>query len=1139
MSGSGSAPFNFSGQHVSRPTINLGGPQPAAEGSKTVRRGDSVIERARQQRIEREHARQRERATVIIQAAYRRSLARNETRRALRATIDSLLNAQQHQNVPDRAGQVIQLTRALVVAFVIDDDVDIKRVAHWCRIVLSPVSSTNKTPLLFATFQEQGIRWGTLLRQMAKLLLAQAVARPEYARSLFDSQHTPLYLELVKLISDPVSAKKWPSVMFEGSTPLDYLINSGLFDLVHRLLIKVPAAVKTHPALPAAITLSMMPFKTNQTADATLLWDCYRSLFSVPVLAHRLPLASVKLVASTFPFSNLLGAIAQGELDTALATLDAVNSLLILSNTLSFVAQRVATFTNSRTLIGYLRLLQSLLHQLPSSTFETTLVDKASSRDVDMIVIDGSDDGQEQDEHLRSMMSRGSRSGTESLEQAIGADLRTRTSVDEVIDRQHLRSVLDMSTRFAATSRPALAAFLVSIMSTFSSKRSSITNNIMFAGTGDVQQRGGGLLRELFRGHIRTGVLGKLIGTGSQKDLNRVALVASLTDESLASEWPVLILLAELYSRCLVTLGDDEFFAQGNPLSLDEVVGFSGLLRNLCFTLYWHSDTLSTQQSSPFVVGSRMTIEQFKVLTTNVLKQIHARDSRRSFTPEDHWSMTSQFDLGSFLQTVIYEDEQVEAEDNASDDEDQLYERPSHARQKVSKRHLAFISPRLGILNNIPFVIPFETRVAVFRQFVENDRQRLGLDRGRFDRRKRHRATVRRTNLAEDAYKQLNGLGKALKGSIEITFVNQFGEEELGIDGGGLFKELLTSLSKEVFDTDRGLWLENQEHELYPNPHSYAREPLQLEWYRFIGRILGKALYEGILVDVRFADFFLAKASRWLQSRHFIEVRFADSSRIFQWLGRLSFLDDLASLDPELYNGLLFLKKHAGNVEADLSLNFTVSDEEFGLSRTIELISGGSDIAVTNDNRIQYIYLVANYRLNVQLEKQYSAFFAGLSEIIPPRWLCLFSQRELRILVGETTSSLMTRDPGTDDVLSSGGIDQDIDLDDLRSSTVYGGWDGEEANDTIRMFWKVVNEFNAEQRTKLIKFVTSCGRPPLLGFKELNPRFAIRHAGNDQTRLPSASTCVNLLKMPAFKDEQTLKTKLLYAIESGAGFDLS
>ena len=86
------------------------------------------------------------------------------------------------------------------------------------------------------------------------------------------------------------------------------------------------------------------------------------------------------------------------------------------------------------------------------------------------------------------------------------------------------------------------------------------------------------------------------------------------------------------------------------------------------------------------------------------------------------------------------------------------------------------------------------------------------------------------------------------------------------------------SLVKEVFDSDRGLWLENKQRELYPNPHVYATEGVpsrllaiglaqkycaaaahSLNWFHFIGRILGKALYEGILVDVAFAGFFLAK----------------------------------------------------------------------------------------------------------------------------------------------------------------------------------------------------------------------------------------------------------------------------------------
>ena len=110
-----------------------------------------------------------------------------------------------------------------------------------------------------------------------------------------------------------------------------------------------------------------------------------------------------------------------------------------------------------------------------------------------------------------------------------------------------------------------------------------------------------------------------------------------------------------------------------------------------------------------------------------------------------------------------------------------------------------------------------------------------------------------------------------------------------------------------------------------------------------------------------------------------------------------------------------------------------------------------------------------------------------------------------------------------------------------------------------------------------MRFVTSCSRPPLLfvvflfksktadsivkspysGFKELAPNFCIRDSGGDQYRLPTSSTCVNLLKascltnelrmhfspdyfqLPIYKSDRVLRVKLLQAITSGAGFDLS
>lgn len=57
--------------------------------------------------------------------------------------------------------------------------------------------------------------------------------------------------------------------------------------------------------------------------------------------------------------------------------------------------------------------------------------------------------------------------------------------------------------------------------------------------------------------------------------------------------------------------------------------------------------------------------------------------------------------------------------------------------------------------------------------------------------------------------------------------------------------------------------------------------------------------------------------------------------------------------------------------------------------------------------------------------------------------------------------------------------------------------------------------------------------------QELYPAFCIHNGGSDLERLPTASTCMNLLKLPEFQDEALLRSKLLYAIECAAGFELS
>jgi len=232
-------------------------------------------------------------------------------------------------------------------------------------------------------------------------------------------------------------------------------------------------------------------------------------------------------------------------------------------------------------------------------------------------------------------------------------------------------------------------------------------------------------------------------------------------------------------------------------------------------------------------------------------------------------------------------------------------------------------------------------------------------------------------------------------------------------------------------------------------------------------------------------------------------------------------------MDAELYQGMLTLKNYPGDV-SDLGFDFTVEDQVSPPGQPVKtvtrkLIANGDQTPVTNDNRLLYISYMARHRLVVQPSLQTAAFLRGLRAIIKPSWLSMFNQSELQRLVG--------------------GDSSEIDIADLRRNTVYSGLyeigDDNEEHPTIKLFWKVMEGFTDSQRRDVLKYVSSTPRAPLLGFSQLRPKFSIRDGGTDEQRLPSTSTCVNLLKLPRYSKEETLRERLLYAVTSGAGFDLS
>lgn len=297
-----------------------------------------------------------------------------------------------------------------------------------------------------------------------------------------------------------------------------------------------------------------------------------------------------------------------------------------------------------------------------------------------------------------------------------------------------------------------------------------------------------------------------------------------------------------------------------------------------------------------------------------LLMCLYRRDSRRQFAPTNHW--------------LIHE------------------LKPAHflADLDKGKRHTHVL------LQRMPHIIPHEDRVKLFRKYVQNEKSLIGIadpnggiggmgggisggggvSPGAVS--STALITVHRDRIVEDGYRQLAMLPtSAMKGCIRVRFVNQQGLDEAGIDQDGVFKEFLEETIQRVFDPSLNLFKTTGDQRLYPSPTSHVQENHQ-QLFEFVGLMLGKAVYEGIVVDVPFASFFL---SQLLGQTH---------------QALYSCMDELPSLDQELYRSLTFIKHYQGDV-ADLDLTFAIDEDQMGEIVSHELHPGGRSRPVTNDNK--------------------------------------------------------------------------------------------------------------------------------------------------------------------------------------------
>jgi E3 ubiquitin ligase SMURF1/2/E3 ubiquitin-protein ligase NEDD4 len=339
------------------------------------------------------------------------------------------------------------------------------------------------------------------------------------------------------------------------------------------------------------------------------------------------------------------------------------------------------------------------------------------------------------------------------------------------------------------------------------------------------------------------------------------------------------------------------------------------------------------------------------------------------------------------------------------------------------------------------------------------------------------RLEVHRDRLLQESFEQFMGISRSLDLHrwMRVQFIG-----ELGIDAGGLEREWFTLLCEELFHQDQGLFScsagETFAGSYHINPISHLSNQKHLHYFHFTGRILAKAIMEQIVVPAMLS---LPLRKQILS----IPITFSD----------------LEFVDVDLFRNLCWLRDMTSDVE-NLGLVFAVDYQFAGNKSTYELIPGGSEVAVTDDNKLEYLELRLRHRMLDSIMPQLQSFLKGFYEVLPPDLVSVFDYQELELLMCGLPS---------------------LDLDDWKRHTEYLGEYNRlgPKHKVIKWFWEVLATFTDEERVRLLQFVTGCGGLPAQGFKALQSNDGNFRKFNIQSihKIVSACGCVSC---PVFLSNQ-------------------
>jgi E3 ubiquitin-protein ligase HUWE1 len=152
-------------------------------------------------------------------------------------------------------------------------------------------------------------------------------------------------------------------------------------------------------------------------------------------------------------------------------------------------------------------------------------------------------------------------------------------------------------------------------------------------------------------------------------------------------------------------------------------------------------------------------------------------------------------------------------------------------------------------------------------------------------------------------------------------------------------------LAREIFNPNYVLFSSVADSTFQPNPYSHVN-PDHLGYFKFVGRIIGKSICDGHLMDAHFTRSFY---------KHILGTP-------------VSYLD-LEAIEPDYYKSLTQILELPLDCLV-LELEFSAESNDFGLVKVVDLIPNGRNIPVTDDNKLEYVQLVANHRMTSNIQKQ-------------------------------------------------------------------------------------------------------------------------------------------------------------------------